>query len=323
MGQRLVHQLVLQHAPGHLGVKNAELTVGHVGDGGVQRVDHVPPAIGAVVARGELLEGARAGIGVGGRGRQDLLQHPAGSLDGRRVVQERLHRRQRASRVVQVLEPAGRDLLERRQGLLARQGVQSLVPEVDELTVAVLLLQQALERGRDHRIAGFEVEHPSEVVDGELRLAGAVLGDVRRLLEQRRLPFRILGLGDGPVVLRQQLLPPPAGGQLERDPIEGPLGRGVELEHPVQQLGERRLVLDPVVVVGDGPLRHLGRGGRVEVASEHLAVALRRTLDAVLGPRRGLQGIPHRVVARSTKNRLPCCLERAVCCHRVASRFLE
>jgi hypothetical protein len=239
-----------EHAPHDLRVQRRAIGALREGQHGLERLDHLVRAPRRVVPLAQHAERAPAHLRVRRRRRDDAREQPAHGLVRARIAEQRRRRLERAARIVQVVEPRVRDARPERLRLRVREQRQAPRPEVDELAVPPLLLQQPLERRDDLPVAGPQREQLLEVADRALGLARRVLRDARRLREQARLA-RGRRRRERAVVEAEQLVPAPRDRVEQAEPLEGPLRARVDLRHAPEQLRHRARVGDPLVVERD------------------------------------------------------------------------
>ena len=125
MLDRLVVLLVLHEPSRDLPVDLRPLRLRYVRQRHFERVHHLAPTLRSVVLVAEQLERTLANLRRGSRRPQDHLQKIPRRRRRPRIVEQRLHRSEGAVRVVEILEPARRNLLARRKLILAREHVET------------------------------------------------------------------------------------------------------------------------------------------------------------------------------------------------------
>ncbi len=235
------------------------------------------------VEAAQLTQGSRAHRRDRAREGEDPLQdvhgcrHPAGP-----VLQEVEGLVEGLPRALQAVEQAGRDLrpprLRRRAFELAQVGA----PQIGELAEAPLALEQALQGVRDLPVARRELREGLQVLDGAVRAAREILGDLRRLAVQLGAPRRLGGAGDDAIVEREQLGPAALDGVRHRQPAEGPIGRGIDGDRAREHGVDGRAVLEPLAEEGDRALAQLERELAWELGVDGGAVRERHLFRALV-----------------------------------------
>ena len=240
--------------------------------GRLDHADQIAGAAGRLVVVAQEVERAlahrRACLGRGG---EPLEQH-AGALVGRlaaRLGHEQAQGVQRARRLAKVVVPGRRDAQAQLRPLARRHVIHALLPELDQLGEALVLLEQPLERERLLGIAGEQVQ-AAQVRDRLGRSRGQVLGDLVRLLEERLLARAVAGLAQRAVVEVEQIAPALGDGEGDGQPLERPLRARRQLEHAQQHLRQTGGVLpEPLLVEADRALANQLGALVVEVGAQH------------------------------------------------------
>ena len=117
-----------------------------------------------------------------------------------------------------------------------------------------------------------EREDLHQIVDRSFRIARAVLRHGSRFVQQLKPRGLLAGGLDDLVVQLQQLVPASLDRELQRDAVERPARRRIDLEHAVQQGKHVLRIVQPLIVILDGAIDQVEREVVVEVLAEHLAV---------------------------------------------------
>ena len=257
----------------------------------LDHADRLARPLRLVVVRAQQVERVVAHAAVGVRTLEDALEQRAHVVIVLGLGEQRLGRRQRARRVVQVVEPARRDPRAGPLALALGLAVEPAFPQRDQVRPPLVALAQALEALADLDVVGDQRQQPLVVADRLVGLVRDILRQLRGLAQQLDPPRLVLRGRQRRVVEPERVAP------ALRDRIDDaqPLQRGVRgrREHAdaAQDLLEHAgVVAEPLVAERARALAdHLGDLG-LELARQRLGVQRDDVVGAIeiRGERLGL-----------------------------------
>ena len=185
------------------------------------------------------------------------------------MLEEGLDRLERRGRLAQLVEPERRHPGPCPPGLVGAQRGQAGAEQRDELPVLALALVEPFERPGELGVARLELLQLLQVADGPVGAVREVLRGLGRVFQERRaLPSR--RRLEGPVVEDEEVVPALRRVEDQLEPIERPVGRGIELQDSFEDADDPRRVVEPLLVelhraLADGHRLLLGQRARQDV----------------------------------------------------------
>ncbi len=248
----------------------------------LEHADDLARPVGGVVVGAQEIERAVALVLLGVGGLDDPLEQRGGLAVVLGPGQHHPHRRQRARRVLEVVELAGRDPGPALLALDLAQPLEPALPQRDQLGPALVALEQALERRLQLRVVGGQRQQALLVADRLLGLVGDVLGQLRGLAQQLDAPGRVLDREQRAVVEPEQIGPALAVGVEHAQALQRLLRLRRQVEDLDQDaLGDLGLVAEPLVAERRRALADHLDHLRVEPLLQHVAVQRDHVVGAV------------------------------------------
>jgi hypothetical protein len=218
-------------------------------------------------------------VAAGARGGVVGAEHALGELQRRLVTgligEHATQHVERGRRVLQLVEPAARDLHLETRRIGGTEPVEARVPQRDQLAPALAALEQALEHRAQLRIVRAQRHESFEELDGAIGVVRQVLGHAHRVVEQLDLPLEAVGGVDGALVHVEQLWPAAGGSHAHHHPVEHRLVAGIELEDAEQHGAHlRRFVAEPLLAEAGGTLADALEAGSGQLPRQHLGIEL-------------------------------------------------
>ncbi len=271
---------------------------GHL-DRGLEHADDLARALGALVVQAQEVERARPHVAgravVGDDALEELARRPVVLGLG----QQRTHGFERARWLVQIVEPASGDAQPALLALLGPLILELRFPERDEIAPALVALEQALQRALELDVTGLERHQLLQVADRLVGLIGDVLGHLRGLLQELDTTRVVVGVLQRVIVEREHLIPALQAGEHHREPLERPLGVGVDLQDTEQDvLARGRVVAEPLLDQVGGPLAEGNGQLHRQVPGQHRPVQRSDLVGAIELVRERLDDVPTLQISR-------------------------
>ncbi len=265
-----------------------------------QDAHHVLGATGGLVLFLQALESAGANRVVGVLAAPDAFEHFDDAVASPAGLEERFDLRERAARLVEVVEIAGGDALVRREDVgLLLEVADAAVPELDQVGPLTFLFEEALESRGEALVLLLQRKELLHVADGADRVAGEVLGDVGGLVEERRARVVVGGCGERAVVEGQEIVEATGRGVDDGEALERPVRRRILRQDRVEDLDQmRRVFPEPLLEKVHRALTESRRQRRLDVSRDHVAVELGHFVRALTIRCQIFQRVPCILVGR-------------------------